>query len=128
MYRGCLSDSSNDRLMCDQSVKYKLGFCATCSGSGCNDQPKLAKPKLSCVKCDDEKSCTYVQYANDAVPCNKNVLFGVVESCFTHYSNSKDFIYFRNFRIFTFYSRKSFNFILINVFLKIRQESSVDVP
>lgn len=84
IYRGCLSDSSDERLMCDLSQKYKLGFCDICSGSGCNNQPKEVKPKLSCLKCNDEKSCALAQNASDAKPCQKNVLFGDKESCFTY--------------------------------------------
>lgn len=93
IFRGCLSDSSNARLMCDQSEKHKLGFCDTCSGSGCNNQPKMAKPKLSCLKCNDEKICAFSQYSHDARPCQKNVLFGDKESCFTRRSDSNEFMF-----------------------------------
>lgn len=91
IYRGCLSDSSNERLMCDQSEKHQLGVCSTCTGSGCNKQPKFQKPKLSCLKCDDEKSCAYPQKSFDAEPCQKNVLFGDEESCFTYQNKSNQF-------------------------------------
>lgn len=102
IYRGCLSDSTNDRLMCDQSEKHQLGFCDTCSGSGCNNQTKMAKPKLSCLKCNDEKACAYHQYAQDAEPCQKIVLFGDKESCFTYHLNSKCiylFIFLSKFKL-----------------------------
>lgn len=94
MYRGCLSDSSNDRLMCDQSEEHKLGICAKCSESGCNNHPKLAKPKLSCIKCEDEKACAFGQDAQDAKLCETNVPFGVEESCFTYNVNSNGFVDF----------------------------------
>lgn len=91
IYRGCLSDSSDGRLMCDQSEKYNLGFCDMCSGSECNNQPKMTKPKLSCLKCNDEKACAFAQDTYDARPCHKNVLFGQKESCFTHQFDSNGF-------------------------------------
>lgn len=94
MYRGCLSDSSNERLMCDQSEEHKLGTCIRCSEAGCNNQPKLAAPKLSCLKCEDAKACAFAQDVHDAKPCEKNVRFGVKESCYTYNFNSNGYVHF----------------------------------
>lgn len=84
MFRGCLSDASDVRLKCEKSDERNLGTCVKCSGSGCNNQPKVAKSKLSCFKCIDSKECAFGQNGTDPVSCVDKVPFGIQESCYTH--------------------------------------------
>lgn len=90
MYRGCLSESSNGRLLCDEGEKQNLGFCKRCSESGCNNIPKITEPKLSCFKCNDEKACAFAQDVQAPQACKNEVHFGDEESCFTHSFDSID--------------------------------------
>lgn len=82
MYRGCLSDASNDRLMCEQNDP-EIGKCVKCSENGCNNQPKVKKAEISCVQCEDATDCAYGQVAANAKTCIEDVIFGNEESCFT---------------------------------------------
>lgn len=100
MYRGCLSDPSNERLLCDQSGEHKLGTCTKCSKSGCNNQPKWAAPKLSCLKCENTKACAFLQDASDAIPCQKYVPFGITESCYTYHIPGNAFFYLLSYQFF----------------------------
>lgn len=84
MYRGCLSDSSEARLMCELNGKHQNGTCRRCSGSGCNDQPKFGRPELSCVKCNNDRECAFGQDAAKAQQCTEDVMFGEEETCFVH--------------------------------------------
>lgn len=84
MYRGCMSDGSEPQLKCGLATEHGKGKCVKCSKPGCNDQPKLAKPKLSCLKCSDDKECAFGQESSEAEPCKNDVKFGEEETCFTH--------------------------------------------
>lgn len=82
MYRGCLGDESTARLMCEKNDP-AIGKCVKCSEDGCNNQPKLKKAEISCVKCNDAIDCAYGQVSANASDCIKDVIFGNEESCFT---------------------------------------------
>ena len=84
MFRGCLSDSTPIRLECDAEGDKKQGHCVKCTGSGCNDQPKVKPAKLSCVKCSDTEECAFGQNSSSAITCLTDVTFGDEESCFVH--------------------------------------------
>lgn len=87
MFRGCLSDATEERLLCEGSNEDGLGSCVKCTTNGCNNQPKFIPPQLSCVKCSDWKECAYGQDASTATACVKDVLFGSKETCFVHSIN-----------------------------------------
>lgn len=94
MYRGCLSDPSEARLMCELDAKHQNGTCKKCATSGCNDEPKFDRPKLSCVKCSNDEECAFGRDAAEAKQCTKDVMFGEKESCFVHaISGNTHFIY-----------------------------------
>lgn len=80
MHRGCSSDVSNARLLCDRGSKV---HCVKCSGNGCNNQPKQMEPSRSCVKCKDATDCAFSQLGNLSIQCIKTVEFGQQETCFT---------------------------------------------
>lgn len=86
MYRGCLSDTSEARLLCERGDN---GTCAKCPNSGCNDRSKFRKPKLSCIQCSDSESCAFGYDPKEAKPCTQEVAFGDEESCFVHKTESK---------------------------------------
>lgn len=92
MFRGCLSDTSDARLLCERGNEF--GACHKCPESGCNDQSKLRKPTIGCIKCNNAESCAFGHDQVDALPCTEDVLFGEVESCFTQRIES-------NFAIFS---------------------------
>lgn len=81
MHRGCLSDATESRLMCELD---ETGICMKCSSSGCNNHPKRGKPQFSCLKCSDDDGCTSGQNASESVPCTGDVTFDEEETCFTH--------------------------------------------
>lgn len=68
--------------------------------SGCNNQKKFRKPQLSCVKCNDREECAFGQDPTAAIACEKDVVFGDVETCFTLTNNSNvDSIFNNNFSV-----------------------------
>lgn len=79
MFRGCSSDSTKIRLQCD---KNEDGMCIKCSGSGCNDQPKIRKAELACVQCNGTAECAFGQDSATATACLNDVKLGDEESCF----------------------------------------------
>lgn len=100
MYRGCLSDSSQARLMCGLDETDQRGVCVKCSTSGCNNQPKFDKPRLSCLKCQNDKECAFGQDASRARRCIKDLMFGDEETCFTQVINGNFEFMFDFFSIF----------------------------
>lgn len=100
MFRGCLSDASNQRLLCERVNEDGNGTCIKCNTSGCNNQPKLKQPTLSCMNCTDSEVCAFgldLKSSNLTIACEKPVLFGDKETCFTQWisgncllSNSKN--------------------------------------
>lgn len=86
-----MSDSTNARMLCNVAVESKIGTCHKCSSDGCNNQPKFRKPTLSCMKCTgtDSEECAFGQNLSNAVACEKPVVFGDKETCFTHSFNGK---------------------------------------
>lgn len=57
--RGCMSDSTEQRLLCESANKYNNGSCVVCNGSDCNNQPKYGKAKLSCMSCSGAEDCAF---------------------------------------------------------------------
>lgn len=57
MHRGCMTDSKDTRLLCEQNPER----CVVCDESGCNDRPLFVEPELSCFKCRDSTDCAYGQ-------------------------------------------------------------------
>lgn len=82
IFRGCLSDSSEPRLLCERGDEF--GKCVKCPSSGCNNQSKFRKPQLSCIKCSDSENCAFGYDPSAAEPCTQDVTFGDEESCFVH--------------------------------------------
>lgn len=87
MYRGCLADNDEHRALCDEENPYKKGSCIKCGEFGCNNEPKVKPPSLSCIKCDKSEECAFGQV--ETTPCQNEVLFGFKESCYTHYNAGK---------------------------------------
>ncbi|XP_031624689.1 prestalk protein-like isoform X2 [Contarinia nasturtii] len=85
MYRGCLTDQSDHRLLCEDDSN-KKGACVKCTETGCNNVPKTRPPSLSCVRCGKSEECAFGQDKKNAVPCSNIVPFGVDESCFIRYN------------------------------------------
>lgn len=83
IYRGCLTDPSEERLLCDRQEKDNI--CIKCAETECNDMPKLREPSLSCVHCHSKISeeCGFEQDKTSAIRCKKSILFGRQESCYT---------------------------------------------
>lgn len=75
--RGCLSDSTNESLMCKQS-----SACVKCTTSGCNNYSRYKKPEFSCVKCSDLEECAFGQNTSLVIPCANEVSLGDEESCY----------------------------------------------
>ncbi|XP_055308419.1 uncharacterized protein LOC129572481 [Sitodiplosis mosellana] len=89
VFRGCLSDSSKERILCERNDK---GTCVECSDTGCNNQPKVRQPKLACVNCTGSDECAFGYNASMAVPCKKDVELGDEESCFTRSINGTEHV------------------------------------
>lgn len=87
MFRGCLSDATKVRLLCEQKNKSNKGTCVLCSNTGCNNQPKERQPELTCVNCTGSEECAFGYNASMAISCEKNVALGDEESCFTRLIN-----------------------------------------
>lgn len=87
VYRGCLSDSSDHRLLCDQDQNENRS-CITCEKSGCNDTPKIRPPTSSCIQCSKSSECTFGFEKDSAASCKEDVRLGLEESCYTYYRNS----------------------------------------
>lgn len=81
MYRGCKSDATKERQLCDAEDN---GTCVKCSDDGCNDHPMYGTPTLSCINCHDANECGFGQNVSTAAACKEAVLFGAKESCFVH--------------------------------------------
>lgn len=79
MYRGCLTDSTEGRLMCQVDDRN----CKICNGDACNIDPIVTPPSLSCIKCHDKKGCVYGQSGKNSQNCTMPYLFGTNETCFT---------------------------------------------
>lgn len=79
MYRGCLTDTMDSRLLCEVG----RGKCIRCKEHGCNDQPVTKKPELSCIKCNDSMECTFGLNTNNSESCVSPVPFTRDESCYT---------------------------------------------
>lgn len=88
VYRGCLSDSSDHRLLCDQDQK-KNRNCITCEKSGCNDVPKVRRANISCIQCSGSLECAFGFEKDAAVACEGFVRLGSEESCYIHDKNGK---------------------------------------
>lgn len=86
VYRGCLSDSSDHRLLCDQDQKKN---CITCEKSGCNDVPKMRPATLSCIQCSGSAECAFGFEEKSAAPCQGQVRLGSEESCYIYHGNGK---------------------------------------
>lgn len=89
IYRGCLTDPSEERLLCDQQTPNKSSRCVKCGESGCNDMPKMREPLLSCVHCSESEECAFGQSREKAILCKSSIQFGNEESCFTHFNYGK---------------------------------------
>lgn len=84
IFRGCLSDASDERLLCERVNEHKNGSCVKCNTTGCNNQPKIEKPTLSCMNCTGSQECAFGLISlNASVPCKRPVLFGDKETCYT---------------------------------------------
>lgn len=90
IYRGCLTDPSEERLLCDQETPNKTKKCVKCGESGCNNLPKIRKASLSCVHCEKSEECAFGQQKKKASPCQNDVPFGYQETCYTHYGKLKN--------------------------------------
>lgn len=86
VYRGCLSDSSDHRLLCDQDQK-KNRSCITCEKSGCNDTPKIRNSTLSCIQCKASHECAFGFERDSAGRCKEGVRLGLEESCYVYFRN-----------------------------------------
>lgn len=84
VYRGCLSDSSDQRLLCDKEQKQNHS-CITCEKSGCNDTPKIRPSTLSCIKCEKSPDCAFGFEKDSAAKCKADVRLGLEESCYIYY-------------------------------------------
>ncbi|XP_055307068.1 uncharacterized protein LOC129571321 [Sitodiplosis mosellana] len=85
VFRGCLSDATEQRLLCELVNEHKNGSCVKCDRSGCNKQPKFVQPKLSCMHCTDSEECAFgLRFSNQTMACKNPVVFGDEETCFTH--------------------------------------------
>lgn len=86
VYRGCLSDSSDHRLLCDQDQKQNHS-CITCEESGCNDTPKIRNSTLSCIQCKGSHECAFGFEKDSASRCKKDVRLGLEETCYIYFRN-----------------------------------------
>lgn len=77
MYRGCMTDTTDSRLLC------QLGNCFVCDESGCNNQTLYSEPEISCIKCNASIECAFGQPEAEPENCLNPVLFGVEETCYT---------------------------------------------
>lgn len=85
VYRGCLSESSDHRLLCDLSKEN----CIKCAKFGCNDVPKIRPSALSCIQCSGSAECAFGFEKDSATKCKGKVQLGLVESCYVYHDNSK---------------------------------------
>ncbi|XP_031624827.1 uncharacterized protein LOC116341726 [Contarinia nasturtii] len=95
IFRGCLSDQSETRLLCDRADKHENGTCVKCRSDSCNNQPRLRKPNLSCMSCTETetKECAFGQDSSKAIACENQVVFGDKETCFTRFVNDTQNVY-----------------------------------
>lgn len=87
IYRGCLTDTSDHRLLCEKDDPNKKDLCLKCRASGCNNVAKVRPPSLSCIHCDKSAECAFGQDKKKATLCKSDVTFGAYESCYTHHSS-----------------------------------------
>lgn len=88
MYRGCLSDGTQSRVDC----QFDSSKCVKCNTTGCNNQPSLQIPTLSCVFCKDDKECAFGQLNQKTRKCQYIYEFPMIESCFAHSINGTDIV------------------------------------
>lgn len=85
IYRGCLTDTTDHRLLCEQYHPGHKGICVKCAGSGCNNMPRVRPPLLSCIQCQKSHECAFGQDKSNATACKSQIQFGKKESCYTHF-------------------------------------------
>lgn len=96
MFRGCLSDATNERLLCERVNEYENGTCVKCNTTGCNNQSKFREPTLSCMNCTGSDDCAFgLESLNFPYVCEKQILFGDEETCFTQWISGNCFFFYQ---------------------------------
>lgn len=54
-----------------------------CDEDGCNHVPHKSEPQLECIICSDDKECAFGHDMDSEQTCEKDVMFGQNETCFT---------------------------------------------
>lgn len=75
-YRGCMSDNSEQSLVCAANPDK----CTTCAEHDCNSAPLLTEPELTCHKCVGEECM--VEAGLPVVKCQAQVQPGEEETCY----------------------------------------------
>uniref|UniRef100_A0A1B0CYG3 DUF753 domain-containing protein n=1 Tax=Phlebotomus papatasi TaxID=29031 RepID=A0A1B0CYG3_PHLPP len=85
-YRGCRSDTSEGNTQCNAAGDQ----CIKCTDSnGCNNQPAVRSPTLSCIKCAaNDVACLWGFSSAAAQACVNDVWLGSEETCFRVQSGS----------------------------------------
>lgn len=89
IYRGCLTDNTEARLLCG---KDDGDHCVKCETTGCNDVPRIRSPSLSCITCNQTDECAFGHRKKSATDCVNDVKLGSYESCYT-FSHPSEFEY-----------------------------------
>ena len=57
---------------------------------GYDNEPKFEPAKLSCMNCSDSEECAFgLESSDKSYACEKPVVFGDNETCFTHSISAK---------------------------------------
>lgn len=88
IHRGCLTDASEARLLCDEDspsiAEGGSSLCEKCAENGCNVEPKYKNAELACLKCNDSQKCAFGQDDSNRIFCSSSVLFGEEETCYSY--------------------------------------------
>lgn len=72
-------------IRCKEGNPDKKGICITCTEPGCNGEPRVKPPTLSCVQCDKSIECAFGQNNTQTVQCKNDIPFGSEENCYTYF-------------------------------------------
>uniref|UniRef100_A0A1B0CQC0 DUF753 domain-containing protein n=2 Tax=Lutzomyia longipalpis TaxID=7200 RepID=A0A1B0CQC0_LUTLO len=83
-YRGCFSDPATTTGRQECTRLDAQGFCISCAGAACNNQPAIAASQMECMKCNGDASCRYGQPQDFGLQCLHDTLLGRPEYCYSY--------------------------------------------
>lgn len=80
MHRGCTTDSTDSRILCENDA----GWCEKCFDNECNNEPKFKQANLACLKCNNSMECAFQLDEDDRELCTSIVKIDEHETCYTY--------------------------------------------